>query len=36
MMMGITAPDSGRISLFEKPFNRKLLEQVGYLPEERG
>jgi ABC-2 type transport system ATP-binding protein len=36
MMMGITAPDSGRISLFGKPFNRKLLEQVGYLPEERG
>jgi ABC-2 type transport system ATP-binding protein len=36
MMMGITLPDSGRISLFDKPFERKSLEQVGYLPEERG
>jgi ABC-2 type transport system ATP-binding protein len=36
MMMGITLPDSGRVSLFEKPFERKSLERVGYLPEERG
>jgi ABC-2 type transport system ATP-binding protein len=36
MMMGITIPDSGRISLFGKPFERKSLERVGYLPEERG
>jgi ABC-2 type transport system ATP-binding protein len=36
MMMGITMPDSGRINLFEKPFERKSLERVGYLPEERG
>jgi ABC-2 type transport system ATP-binding protein len=36
MMMGITMPDSGRVSLFEKPFERKSLERVGYLPEERG
>ncbi len=36
MMMGITMPDSGRIQLFEKPFDRKSLERVGYLPEERG
>jgi ABC-2 type transport system ATP-binding protein len=36
MMMGITIPDTGRISLFEKPFDRKSLERVGYLPEERG
>jgi ABC-2 type transport system ATP-binding protein len=36
MMMGITLPDSGKISLFEKPFDRKSLESVGYLPEERG
>jgi ABC-2 type transport system ATP-binding protein len=36
MMMGITIPDSGRISLFEKPFDRRSLEHVGYLPEERG
>ena len=32
MMMGITIPDSGRISLFGKPFDRKSLERVGYLP----
>ena len=36
MMMGITMPDSGRINLFEKPFDRKSLDRVGYLPEERG
>jgi ABC-2 type transport system ATP-binding protein len=36
MMMGITWPDSGSISLFGKPFERQSLEQVGYLPEERG
>ena len=36
MMMGITMPDSGRISLFEQPFARLNLDRVGYLPEERG
>ena len=36
MMMGITIPDSGKINLFGKPFERKSLERVGYLPEERG
>ncbi len=36
MMMGITMPDSGRILLFGKPFERQSLERVGYLPEERG
>ena len=36
MMMGITMPDSGRVNLFDKPFERKSLEHVGYLPEERG
>ena len=36
MIMGITIPDSGSISLFDKPFDRKSLERVGYLPEERG
>jgi ABC-2 type transport system ATP-binding protein len=35
-MMGITMPDSGRVTLFGKPFDRKSLERVGYLPEERG
>src|ERR1700691_824708 len=36
MMMGITLPDSGTVKLFGQPFERKLLERVGYLPEERG
>jgi ABC-2 type transport system ATP-binding protein len=36
MMIGITAPDSGQISVFGRPFERKSLEQIGYLPEERG
>jgi ABC-2 type transport system ATP-binding protein len=36
MMMGITVPDSGSISLFGKPFERESLNRVGYLPEERG
>ena len=36
MMMGITIPDSGRVNLFEKPFERESLNRVGYLPEERG
>jgi ABC-2 type transport system ATP-binding protein len=29
-------PDSGTVQLFGQPFQRKLLERVGYLPEERG
>lgn len=36
MMMGITAPDSGTIGIFGRPFARKSLEKIGYLPEERG
>jgi ABC-2 type transport system ATP-binding protein len=36
MMIGITVPDSGSVSLFDKPFTRKVLARVGYLPEERG
>lgn len=36
MMMGITIPDSGTVSLFGQPFDRKSLNRVGYLPEERG
>jgi ABC-2 type transport system ATP-binding protein len=36
MMMGITMPDSGSVTLFGKLFERKSLERVGYLPEERG
>jgi ABC-2 type transport system ATP-binding protein len=36
MMMGITGPDSGSVRLFDRPFERQSLDQVGYLPEERG
>jgi ABC-2 type transport system ATP-binding protein len=36
MIVGITMPDSGKISLFGKPFSRTQLGRVGYLPEERG
>jgi ABC-2 type transport system ATP-binding protein len=36
MMMGITLPDSGQVNLFGRPFERRSLERVGYLPEERG
>jgi ABC-2 type transport system ATP-binding protein len=36
MMMGITMPDRGRVTLFGKPFERESLDRVGYLPEERG
>jgi ABC-2 type transport system ATP-binding protein len=36
MVIGITVPDSGTISLFGQPFHRSLLKRVGYLPEERG
>ena len=36
MMMGITMPDSGQVRLFGKAFERKSLNRVGYLPEERG
>ncbi|SFS21766.1 ABC-2 type transport system ATP-binding protein [Granulicella pectinivorans] len=36
MMIGITVPDSGTVSLFGQPFTRNNLKRVGYLPEERG
>ncbi|WP_128914576.1 ABC transporter ATP-binding protein [Granulicella sibirica] len=36
MMIGITVPDSGTVSLFGQPFTRDCLKRVGYLPEERG
>lgn len=36
MMIGITLPDSGRVSMFGEPFRREALKRVGYLPEERG
>ncbi|HEV3036716.1 MAG TPA: ATP-binding cassette domain-containing protein [Candidatus Angelobacter sp.] len=36
MMIGITAPDSGEIRMFDQSFHRPQLQRVGYLPEERG
>ena len=36
MMIGITVPDSGTVTLFGQPFTRTSLTRVGYLPEERG
>lgn len=36
MIVGITLPDTGTVRIFGQPFSRKLLTQVGYLPEERG
>ena len=36
MMIGMTVPDSGTVSLFSQPFSRTLLHRIGYLPEERG
>ena len=36
MMVGITVPDSGIVSLFGRAFTREGLKKVGYLPEERG
>ncbi|MFB3814314.1 MAG: ABC transporter ATP-binding protein [Terriglobales bacterium] len=36
MMIGISMPDSGAVTLFGETFCRKHLDRVGYLPEERG
>ncbi len=36
MIIGMTVPDSGSVSLFGRPFQRSALSRVGYLPEERG
>jgi|SRR6187402_1778145 len=36
MMIGITVPDAGTVSLFGQPFSRDHLQRIGYLPEERG
>lgn len=35
-LMDIVRPDSGAITLFDRPHHRDLLDRVGYLPEERG
>ena len=36
MIVGITAPDEGRIELFGQQMSAKMQDRVGYLPEERG
>ena len=36
MMVGITVPDAGAITLFGKPLDRSGIARIGYLPEERG
>jgi ABC-2 type transport system ATP-binding protein len=36
MMIGISVPDSGAVRVFGQPLGRRLLDRVGYLPEERG
>ena len=36
MMIGITVPDSGTVSMFGEPLRRAHVERLGYLPEERG
>jgi ABC-2 type transport system ATP-binding protein len=36
MIVGITAPDEGRIELFGERVSSRLQNRIGYLPEERG
>jgi ABC-2 type transport system ATP-binding protein len=36
MMIGITVPDSGMVSMFGEPLRREHTQRLGYLPEERG
>lgn len=36
MLMGITVPDAGQITVFGDPLSRAHMDQFGYLPEERG
>lgn len=36
MLMGITVPDAGQITVFGEPLGRAHMDQFGYLPEERG
>lgn len=36
MLMGITVPDAGQITVFGEPLARAHMDQFGYLPEERG
>ena len=36
MIVGITAPDEGKVSLFGRPVTPEAQNRIGYLPEERG
>ncbi len=36
MIVGITAPDEGKIALFGAPVSNESQNRIGYLPEERG
>jgi len=36
MIMRITVPDAGQITVFGEPLSRAHMDQFGYLPEERG
>jgi ABC-2 type transport system ATP-binding protein len=36
MIVGITAPDEGKIEIFGENFSGNLQDRIGYLPEERG
>jgi len=36
MIVGITAPDEGKIELFGESMSSSLQDKIGYLPEERG
>ena len=36
MIVGITAPDEGKIELFGEKISPKMQDRIGYLPEERG
>src|SRR5215213_8575747 len=36
MIVGITAPDEGKIELFGQKMSAELQDRIGYLPEERG
>lgn len=36
MIVNIIAPDAGRVLLYGQPMGERLMDKIGYLPEERG
>ncbi|MFN2481898.1 MAG: ABC transporter ATP-binding protein [Pyrinomonadaceae bacterium] len=36
MIVNIIAPDAGRVLLYGQPMGERLMDRIGYLPEERG